>query len=390
MLNKIGKIFKKWKRPNNASPDTPELHENTGTESSVDLPADLSSSSTSSSATKSFSKKIFSPLSSLAQASNRAAPKTKSLKKSAIDWNLLIEQLLSSSRWEHHHRALSLLILVSGVWTFGKMMGLALKPKPTLAPPKQAREIVLETFEPDQLQLLKTMDPFRSADAQNKKILADVKCDKADQPTNLPLTLVNTIVLQDSVKSIASVQLRSSKGPKEFREGDEIQGMAKISHINRLEVILKNLQTNTCEYLANKDFKSRSRIGIMTKDEAAKFRQSKKIKGIENVGNRFMIEKQLLDEKLKNINAVLTEARAVQIKNPDGTLAFKMTEVEPGGIFSYLGILNEDIITSINGKPIQDLNEIMSLFGRISSLDKLQLGVKREGEERQMDYTIKK
>ena len=67
-----------------------------------------------------------------------------------------------------------------------------------------------------------------------------------------------------------------------------------------------------------------------------------------------------------------------------------MTEIEAGGIFSYLGIQNEDIITSINGKPITDLNEIMALFGRIKNIDQLQLGVRRDGEDNQMDYQMKK
>jgi type II secretory pathway component PulC len=128
----------------------------------------------------------------------------------------------------------------------------------------------------------------------------------------------------------------------------------------------------------------------MTPTQANQFKAQQKIKGIENQGNKYIISKELLDEKLKDIAGVLSEARAVKIQNPDGTLSFKMTEIEAGGIFSYLGIQNEDIITSINGKPITDLNEIMALFGRIKNIDQLQLGVRRDGEDNQMDYQMKK
>jgi type II secretory pathway component PulC len=97
-----------------------------------------------------------------------------------------------------------------------------------------------------------------------------------------------------------------------------------------------------------------------------------------------------LDERLKDIASILTQARAVKIQNPDGTLAFKMTEMDPQGIFPYLGLQDQDIITSINGKPIYDLNEVMGLFARIKNMDKLQLGIKREGSESMLDYNIKK
>jgi type II secretory pathway component PulC len=93
---------------------------------------------------------------------------------------------------------------------------------------------------------------------------------------------------------------------------------------------------------------------------------------------------------MKDIASILTQARAIKIQNPDGSLAFKMTEMDPQGIFPYLGLQDQDIITSINGKPIYDMNEVMSLFARIKNLDNLQLGVKREGSDSVQEYSIKK
>jgi type II secretory pathway component PulC len=133
-----------------------------------------------------------------------------------------------------------------------------------------------------------------------------------------------------------------------------------------------------------------SPISVMTPGESKAYKATKKMAGIENVGNKFIISKALLDEKMKDIGAILTQARAVQIQNPDGTLSFKMTEMDPNGVFTYLGLQDQDIITSIDGKPIYDLNEVMRKFGNISNLDKMQLGIKREGSDSMQDYTIKK
>jgi hypothetical protein len=36
------------------------------------------------------------------------------------------------------------------------------------------------------------------------------------------------------------------------------------------------------------------------------------------------------------------------------------------------------------------MNEVMGLFAKIKNLDKLQLGIKREGTDSVLDYNIKK
>ena len=107
---------------------------------------------------------------------------------------------------------------------------------------------------------------------------------------------------------------------------------------------------------------------------------------IKNSGNSFKIKRQFRDKMISNISEVLTQAKAVQITNPDGSLAFKMTEVVPGSIYSQLNIQNDDIITSVNGKKIENLNELMSLMGRLKEIDQFQIGLKRNGMNENLEY----
>ncbi len=309
-----------------------------------------------------------------------------------IDWGGLADKLLSRDSLTHHHRAFLTLFLLVVTYSLGQITALVLRGRPTFAPIATTRPSELpEDFRASDLTQIRASDPFRTRPgAQNNK-LADKNCDSAETRTALPIKLVNTVVLQDSVKSIAAVQVRAGRDLKQVREGDTLDGMAKISRIARLEMIIKNLQTGACESVANEKMREeREAIGVMSPARAQEFKAQQKMKGIENQGNKYVIAKDLLDEKLKDISSILTQARAIKIQNPDGTLAFKITEIEAGGIFSYLGIQNEDIITSINGKPISDLNEVMALFGRIKNVDQLQLGIRRDGEESQMDYQMKK
>ena len=203
---------------------------------------------------------------------------------------------------------------------------------------------------------------------------------------------MNTVVLQDMIKSIASVQIRGDRELQELRVGDQISNLAEIFKITRLEILVKNLESGMCESISSDLMtkEKKSPIAVMSPSQSRDYKLNKKMSGIDNVGNKFAISKALLDDKLKDISAVLTQARAVKIQNPDGSLAFKMTELDPAGIFPYLGIQDGDIITAINGKPIYDMNEVMLLFGRIKGLDKLSLGIKREGTDSNQEYSIKK
>ena len=235
----------------------------------------------------------------------------------------------------------------------------------------------------------KPIDPKKRIKPELDQVLI---CKKASKKTRLPIKLINTIVLQDTVKSIASVQVRSTP-PLSVREGDKIDNMAEVGKIDRMGMIIKNLKEGTCEKIesSNQDtFSRRSPISVMTPSQSKTFKkQQKKISGINNDGNNFTVDKNFLKEKMSDISNILTQARGIQINNPDGSLSFKVVDIEPGGIFSYLGIQDNDVITSINGKKINDLNEVMGLFSKITTLDQLNLTVTRGGDQVPLEYKFK-
>ena len=105
-------------------------------------------------------------------------------------------------------------------------------------------------------------------------------------------------------------------------------------------------------------------------------------------GNKYKIDKKIRSELMDNIPDVLSQARAIQVKNSDGSISFKIVEIVPGSIYSKLNIQENDIITKINGKKIENLNEIMSLFGRIKDLNNLDLGIERDGIENDFQYSF--
>jgi len=217
-------------------------------------------------------------------------------------------------------------------------------------------------------------------------------CHSSDKKSSLPLKLVNTIVLQNSKKSVASILVRNDREPKSFREDETIQGLAKIGKINRLNIVFKNLNNEDCEFIENIDKNleqkfAKKNMRILDPKKGKKLIDNLALdKGIVNVGNTFKIKNSIREEMLGDISNVLTQARAIQIKNPNGTLSFKMTEIVPGSIYSKLNIKDGDILTKIDGKEIRNLNEVMGLFGRIKDIENLSITVKRGGEEETQEY----
>jgi type II secretory pathway component PulC len=309
---------------------------------------------------------------------------------------LFFEKLLNQSNRTYIHQVFLVVLISSISYGLGKIASLSMSGKIDLDSSKDYKvDLNLDkSFNYSKLNLVKSSNIFKTNTGLGKKpIGAEVKCETAQNVSGLPIKLVNTVVLQDTIKSIASVQVRGDRKLEEIREGDVISNMAKVFKIERLELIVKNLENGMCESITNaklNDGRSRNKISVMNNEQAKNYLKNKKLSGIENEGNKFNISKTLLDEKMKDIAAILTQARAIKIQNPDGSLSFKLTEIDPEGIFPYLGLQDEDIITSINGKPIYDLNEVMGLFGKIKNLDNLSLGVRREGSEAVQEYSIKK
>jgi len=225
---------------------------------------------------------------------------------------------------------------------------------------------------------------------EDKKVLKDISniiCDDAEKPTAEPIKLLDTIVLQDSVKSVASVQVRGGSDLLNVREGEQLNDSVEVSRINRMKVILKNLNTGECEYVTSEeeDVPLMTNMKILSPKAGSKLFKSSN-PSIKNVGNNFKIKRQFRDSMINNMSEVLTQAKAIQINNPDGSLSFKMTEVVPGSIYSQLNIQNDDIITSINGKKIENLNELMTLLGRIKEIDQFQIGRRRNGQDENLEF----
>lgn len=165
-----------------------------------------------------------------------------------------LEKLLSQDARESIHQFSLVLIISLFTYTLGKTTALILKGAPAVDTAKSYNaEIDLsDDFNAGTLSQVRSINIFRTnTGLSKKKTVADTKCEKAQQDSNLPIKIINTIVLQDSVKSLASVQVRGDRAIQEVREGEQISNLAKIFKISRLEMIVKNLESGVCEAIVS-------------------------------------------------------------------------------------------------------------------------------------------
>ena len=312
-----------------------------------------------------------------------------------FNWNDFVLRLFSPYTRGKIHSVFIILLVVTVTYMLGKNLALFFNKTPPVTKIVRSMQIPMERADTTvqdinkiaSTNLFNVKESDKSTDTSSKKDIASIICLDAEKPTTLNIKLLDTIVLQDSVKSVASVQIRGNAELMNVREGERLDEMAEVSKIDRMKVILKNLQTGDCEYAVTEAEAEPTmpKLKILS-PKAGKSLFKSMNPNIKNAGNSFKIKRKFRDSMINNMSEVLTQAKAVQITNPDGSLCFKMTEVVAGSLYSQLNIQENDIICNINGKKIENLNELMGLLGRIKEIDQFQIGLKRNGMSENMDY----
>lgn len=314
------------------------------------------------------------------------------------------QRLFAPENRPHIHRVFLTALFLSLFFGLGLLLALVLRPaaqKTALSSPTSRLKpsTYYEQKMRKELESIKDIDLFNITLKDGKKRptsplpLKGEKtqslCTSATLKSQLPITLHNTVVLQDSVKSLASVQALSKKDLLNIREGESIEGLAQLGRITRRKVIFRNAKSKECEFVENIDKagKGKARIfDILSPEKGQKLIKEGRDRRIRQSGNKFTIKKSLREEMLKDLGSLLTQAKATQIRNPDGSYSFKISDIVAGSIYTQLNIEDGDIIQKINGRPIRNMNKVMSLFGKLDTLEKLRLTIKKRGKSQEFKY----
>ncbi len=215
------------------------------------------------------------------------------------------------------------------------------------------------------------------------KSKGDVQQESDPVLSQLPLTLVGTLVHSNPDKSIAAIEVKGKSQVISYTPGKEIEGMASITRVERQKVVFRNLNSNRLEYIE------------MKKDMKLSFKSSKAAdsgaKEVQKVGeNNFVIKRADLLKYTNDLSSILMQARAVPNREPGtGNInGFRILDMQPGSIYEQLGIQRMDVIKSVNGTAVDSPAKAMELYNTLKNDPKVTLQIERNGKSESFNYNI--
>jgi general secretion pathway protein C len=110
---------------------------------------------------------------------------------------------------------------------------------------------------------------------------------------------------------------------------------------------------------------------------------------IQRAGDTTFIPKNLFNKYRNDIGAIRKSIGVVP-NTANGKLnGFKIRYVKRGSDFDKLGIKRGDIITAINGEPLNNFKVPLEFFNNLDSMSAATLTIKRGNEIKELDYEVR-
>jgi general secretion pathway protein C len=202
--------------------------------------------------------------------------------------------------------------------------------------------------------------------------------------SQLPIQLLGTIVHYNPKMSIATVNLSSKSMSSSYKVDEEIEGLAKITKIERKKVTFINLNSRVLEYI---EIPEDSILNFGLQESAPQSTPG----GIEQKGRfEFSIKRSDLEGMTQNLSSLLQQARMEPVFSPDGigVEGFRFVNIQPGSVYEKLGFKVGDMIRSVNREPVNSPTKAMEMYNVLKTSNNVQLGVERDGRDETFNYSI--
>jgi len=104
--------------------------------------------------------------------------------------------------------------------------------------------------------------------------------------------------------------------------------------------------------------------------------------------NRYEIQKKVLDQSLSNLNNLATQARIVPSFKNGVANGFKLFSIQPGSLYSAIGVENGDVVQRINGYEINSPDKALEIYGKLRESSRITIELERNGQTIKKDYNI--
>ncbi len=204
--------------------------------------------------------------------------------------------------------------------------------------------------------------------------------------TQLPLTLLGVIVVSDPAKSVASVEDKGANQVIAVRVGENISSNATVDSITQHQVIFFNQDTNRMEFV------ELPLEGKMLTVAAKPLGKADAATGIRSDGaGNYAVPRKFLETQLgEKFGELLTQARCIQQMQNGKPAGYQCVEIEPGSLYDKLGLKNGDVVTSIEGEPLDNIQALISKLERLKSgsVSSMSMTLTRGGKTEQIQVSL--
>ncbi len=190
--------------------------------------------------------------------------------------------------------------------------------------------------------------------------------------TDLKLKLWGTVT-GDRGKTYAVIEEQKERKQNLYKVGDTIQN-ATVKIILREKVVLN---VNGKDEILKLEKVTGAHKSIIS---------SKKLPG--SFSQNIAIKHSRIEKAVNNVNDLMKQVRIRPHFSNGKPNGFNLSGIRPGSIFSEMGLKSGDIITGVNGKKIESVDDALKLYESLKSSSNVQLQLKRKGRQKTINYTI--
>jgi general secretion pathway protein C len=317
--------------------------------------------------------------------------------------------------------AVNLVLLFLAAWlsakTVNTVLAVAIRPRPQVdlslppsAGPRQAAQIALD---PQRLYALIGMEPPSAQEAAGAATpLRPQTCNDATATpvhSDLRLALVASVLSEQPRWSLATLLDLGSREARIYGVGDAVQGGATLVALQRIreerditgnafKVVAVLCNGGTKEYVdfdeAAGGADSGQNVGVSPVPPPRGFPANGKpggtgLQGVRQVSdNKYEVCRTTLDSQLGSLATISTQARIVPSFKNGVANGFKLFSIQPGSLYSSIGVENGDVIQRINGYEINSPDRALELFQKLRETSHVVIETERGGQAVRKEYNI--
>jgi general secretion pathway protein C len=314
----------------------------------------------------------------------------------------------------------NLALLFAAAWllarTVNTIVGAAIRPRPQAdmgavsAPPP--RPVLPTTLDPDKLYLLIGVEPPKVVEEAGPAVpVRPQTCDDAAArpvKSDLRLQLVASVLADRPRSSLATILDPQSREARVVGVGEEFGG-ARLLGVERVrddgdatgnafKVVAVVCNGGTKEYIDAEGTGPGTvaegyNVGVapLPVGRPPPFAPpgAPGMQGVRKLTDtRYEIDKQVIEGALTNLNTLATQARLVPSFKNGVANGFKLFQIQPGSLYSSIGIENGDVITRINGYEVNSPDKALEVYQKLRESSHVSLELERGGQVIKKDYTI--